>query len=105
MSSGTGYYDIRFGPDPSAGSGAAHDGRPRPGTSTSTSGVQWRKITRPGDSSFAKLNDLKPGTAYKATLTPESNLDYVKPLSVSFTTLSGERGARGRTREEVCHRF
>lgn len=45
-------------------------------------------LSRPGDSNFATLNDLKPDTAYRATLTPESNLDYVKPLSVSFTTLS-----------------
>ncbi|KAI1892654.1 hypothetical protein AGOR_G00135790 [Albula goreensis] len=84
LSSGTGYYDIRFGPVPTAGKGVPDHGGP--GTSTSTSGGQWRKVTRPGDASFAKLNDLSPDTKYKATLTPESNLEFVKPLSVTFTT-------------------
>ncbi|KAJ8265044.1 hypothetical protein COCON_G00141430 [Conger conger] len=85
LSSGTGYYDIRFGPAPTAGSGQPSTSI---GTSTSTGGGPWRKLTRPGDTSSARLSDLKPGTTYKATLTPESNLEYVKPLSVSFTTLS-----------------
>ncbi|XP_064156735.1 von Willebrand factor A domain-containing protein 1 [Anguilla rostrata] len=88
LSSGTGYYDIRFGPDRTGGGAGGDHGRPSDGTSTSTGGGQWRKLSRPGDSNFAALNDLKPDTAYRATLTPESNLDYVKPLSVSFTTLS-----------------
>ncbi|KAJ8257727.1 hypothetical protein GJAV_G00189030 [Gymnothorax javanicus] len=88
LSGDTGYYDIRFGPASTTGSIASQHGRSSGGTSTSTSGGQWRKLTRPGDSNFATLNDLKPGTSYKATLTPESNLEYVKPLSVSFTTLS-----------------
>ncbi|KAG5838829.1 hypothetical protein ANANG_G00227780 [Anguilla anguilla] len=80
-----GLLDIRrAGPDRRGG---GDHGRPSDGTSTSTGG-QWRKLSRPGDSNFATLNDLKPDTAYRATLTPESNLDYVKPLSVSFTTLS-----------------
>ncbi|KAJ8370996.1 hypothetical protein SKAU_G00110240 [Synaphobranchus kaupii] len=83
LSSGTGYYDIRFGPVPSAGGGG-----PGAGPGTIISGGQWRKLTRPGDSSSAELNNLKPGTTYKATLKPESNLDYLKPLSVSFTTQS-----------------
>lgn len=45
----------------------------------------------PGDSSWVELSDLRPDTTYTASLHPESNQGLLKPLSVNFTTLSGER--------------
>ncbi|KAG7472721.1 hypothetical protein MATL_G00111910 [Megalops atlanticus] len=84
LTAGTGFYDIRFGPVPT-GTGGAGGG---PGTSPSIGGGQWRRVTRPGDASSAKLTDLQPDTQYRATLTPESNLDFLKPLSITFTTQS-----------------
>ncbi|KAK6303553.1 von Willebrand factor A domain-containing protein 1 [Coregonus clupeaformis] len=80
----TGYYEIRFRPVPSLG--VVGGGTGGPGTSPSTSGGQYQRLTRPGDSSTARLTGLKPDTTYKATLTPESNLQVLNPLSVNFTT-------------------
>nr|XP_029520517.1 von Willebrand factor A domain-containing protein 1-like isoform X1 [Oncorhynchus nerka] len=79
-----GYYDIRFGPAPSGG--VVGGGAGGPGTSPSTSGGQYQRLTQPGDSSTARLTGLKPDTTYTATLTPESNLQVLNPLSVTFTT-------------------
>ncbi|KAG9353114.1 hypothetical protein JZ751_017690 [Albula glossodonta] len=82
LSGATGYYDIRFGPiRTGVGGQGSHD------TSSSTGAVQYRRLTRPGDSTWAELTDLQPDTMYNATLMPESNLDFLKPLSVTFTTL------------------
>ncbi|XP_029579136.1 von Willebrand factor A domain-containing protein 1 [Salmo trutta] len=80
----TGYYEIRFGPAPSLGVSERVAGGP--GTSSSTSGSQYQRLTRPGDSSTARLMGLKPDTTYMATLTPKSNLQVLNPLSVTFTT-------------------
>ncbi|KAJ8412192.1 hypothetical protein AAFF_G00144590 [Aldrovandia affinis] len=82
LSGGTGFYDIRFGPFGTGGGGEGGHG-----TSTSTSGGQFRRMFRPGDSTWAELTDLQQDTTYTATLVPESNLDFLKPLSVTFTTL------------------
>ncbi|KAK6308102.1 hypothetical protein J4Q44_G00213730 [Coregonus suidteri] len=80
----TGYYEIQFGPAPSGG--VVGGGAKGPGTSPSTSGGQYQRLTRPGDSSTARLTGLKPDTTYTATLTPESNLQVLNPRSVTFTT-------------------
>ncbi|KAJ8395137.1 hypothetical protein AAFF_G00035930 [Aldrovandia affinis] len=53
-----------------------------------SSGTGYYDIRRPGDSNSAKLTNLEPDTTYQATVTPESNLDFLKPLSVTFTTQS-----------------
>jgi hypothetical protein len=85
----TGYYEIRFGPAPSLGV-SEREAR-GPGTSPSTSGSHYQRLTQPGDSSMARLMDLKPDTTYMATLTPKSNLQVLNPLSVTFTTKPGKR--------------
>lgn len=77
-----GYYEIRFGPLPSGGTG----GGGGTGTSPSTGGSQYQRITQPADSSTTMLTGLKPDTTYTATLTPESNEQAFNPLSVTFTT-------------------
>ncbi|KAM4609851.1 von Willebrand factor A domain-containing protein 1 [Polymixia lowei] len=79
-----GYYEIRFGAVLTGGVG--EDGVGGPGTSPSTSGSQYQRLTQPTDSSTAKLTGLKPDTTYIATLTPESNEQLLKPLAVTFTT-------------------
>ncbi|KAK6308101.1 hypothetical protein J4Q44_G00213720 [Coregonus suidteri] len=66
--------------------GVVGGGAKGPGTSPSTSGGQYQRLTRPGDSSTARLTGLKPDTTYTATLTPESNLQVLNPRSVTFTT-------------------
>lgn len=78
----TGYYEIRFGPVPSGGTGAGGG----TGTSPSTGGSQYQRITQNADSSTARLTGLKPDTTYTATLTPESNEQAFNTLSVTFTT-------------------
>lgn len=83
LSGGTGYYDIRFGPLGTEGAGEGG-----PGTSTSTGSGPFRRVIRPGDSTWAELTDLREDTTYLATLEPQSNLDLPKSLSVTFTTLS-----------------
>ncbi|RXM91445.1 von Willebrand factor A domain-containing protein 1 [Acipenser ruthenus] len=70
LSAGSGFYVLRFGPsqlDP----------------------AQHRNVTLPGSARSAPLTGLHPQTSYTATLTPESNLQYTAPLTVSFSTLPG----------------
>ncbi|XP_074537819.1 von Willebrand factor A domain-containing protein 1 [Halichoeres trimaculatus] len=78
----TGYYEIRFGPLPSGGTG----GGGGTGTSPSTGGSQYQRITQSADTSTVRLTGLKPDTTYTATLTPESNEQAFNALSVTFTT-------------------
>lgn len=80
-----GYYQILYGPSPTAGGGGGGGGGAT-GTSPGTGGGQYQRIIRPGDSSQVALTGLKPETSYTATLTPESNEQLLSPLSVSFTT-------------------
>lgn len=71
LSAGSGFYVLRFGPsqlDP----------------------AQHRSVTLPGSARSAPLTGLRPQTSYTATLTPESNLQYTAPLTVSFSTLPEE---------------
>lgn len=71
LSAGSGFYVLRFGPsqlDP----------------------AQHRSVTLPGSARSAPLTGLHPQTSYTATLTPESNLQYTAPLTVSFSTLPEE---------------
>ncbi|XP_067095745.1 von Willebrand factor A domain-containing protein 1 isoform X1 [Osmerus mordax] len=80
----TGYYEIRYGPVPTGTVGGGGGGSS--GTSPSTSGGQYQRLTRPGDASDVKLTGLRPDTTYSATLTPESNEHLSNSLSVNFTT-------------------
>lgn len=82
---GTGYYDIQFGPIRTGGTG---DGGGS-GTSPGTGLEPFKKITRPGDASSAKLIGLRPDTTYTVTLTPKANLEFLNSLSATFTTQSG----------------
>ncbi|KAJ8258831.1 hypothetical protein COCON_G00178430 [Conger conger] len=82
LSEGTGFYTVQFGPFGTEGGGEGGQG-----TSTSTSGGQFSRLIRPGDSTWAELTNLRQDTMYMATLVPESNLEVLKPLSVTFTTL------------------
>ncbi|XP_034552078.1 von Willebrand factor A domain-containing protein 1 [Notolabrus celidotus] len=82
----TGYYEIRFGPAPTGGTGSG--GTAGTGTSPSTGGGQYQRLTQSADSNTARLTGLKPDTTYTATLTPESNEQAFNTLSVSFTTKS-----------------
>ncbi|KAF7661335.1 hypothetical protein LDENG_00263820 [Lucifuga dentata] len=77
----TGYYEIRFGALPAGvgGEGGA-------GTSPSTSGSQYQRLTESAESSNVILTDLKPDTTYTASLIPESNDHAFNTLSVTFTT-------------------
>ncbi|XP_056241894.1 von Willebrand factor A domain-containing protein 1 [Seriola aureovittata] len=80
----TGYYEIRFAPVPSGGTeGGRGSGT---GTSPSTGGSQYQRLTQSANSSTARLTGLKPDTSYTATLTPESNEQAFNTLSVTFTT-------------------
>lgn len=78
-----GFYEIRFGPAPTGGTGSGGGG---PGTSPSVGGGQYQRFTESADSSTARLTGLKPDTTYVATLTPESNEQAFNTLSVTFTT-------------------
>nr|XP_057940645.1 von Willebrand factor A domain-containing protein 1 isoform X1 [Doryrhamphus excisus]XP_057940647.1 von Willebrand factor A domain-containing protein 1 isoform X1 [Doryrhamphus excisus] len=78
-----GYYEIRFGPRPSGGTGGAGGGT---GTSPSTGGSQYQRLVQSADSNSVRLTGLKPDTTYTATLTPESNEQSFNTLSVTFTT-------------------
>ncbi|XP_012681655.1 von Willebrand factor A domain-containing protein 1 [Clupea harengus] len=80
---GSGYYDITFGPIPSGAETSPGGG---PGTSPGTSPGHYQRITRPGDATNAQLTGLRPGTKYKVTLRPESNLNILKTLTTDFTT-------------------
>ncbi|KAJ8260231.1 hypothetical protein GJAV_G00178590 [Gymnothorax javanicus] len=82
LSEGTGYYEIRY-----ALFGTEGGGEGSQGTSTSTSGGQYWRLIRPGDATWAELTGLQEDTMYTAMLVPESNLDFLKPLSVTFSTL------------------
>ncbi|TKS77122.1 von Willebrand factor A domain-containing protein 1 [Collichthys lucidus] len=79
----TGYYEVRFGPLPTGGTGGGGGGT---GTSPSTSGGQYQRLIQSADSSTARLTGLKPDTMYTATLTPESNEQSFNALSVTFRT-------------------
>ncbi|XP_060930389.1 von Willebrand factor A domain-containing protein 1 [Limanda limanda] len=79
----TGYYEIRFGPVQTGGSTSGGGGT---GTSPSTGGSHYERLTQSADSSSARLTGLKPDTTYTATLTPESNQQAFNTLSVDFTT-------------------
>lgn len=81
---GTGYYDIQFGPIRTGGTGGGGGS----GTSPGTGLEPFKKITRPGDASSAKLIGLRPDTMYTVTLTPKSNLEFPNSLSATFTTQS-----------------
>ncbi|KAK2851073.1 hypothetical protein Q5P01_007349 [Channa striata] len=76
-----GYYDIVFSPVSTGG-----DGGGGTGTSPSTGGALYEKVTQSADSSSVKLTGLKANTTYTATLTPESNEQKFNKLSVTFTT-------------------
>lgn len=78
-----GFYEIRFGPVPTGGTGSGGGG---PGTSPSVGGGQYQRFTQSADSNNAILRGLKPDTTYVATLTPESNEQSFNTLSVTFTT-------------------
>ncbi|XP_020491654.1 von Willebrand factor A domain-containing protein 1 [Labrus bergylta] len=80
----TGFYEIRFGPVPTGGTGAGGTGGT--GTSPSTGGSQYQRITQNADSSTTRLTGLKPDTTYTATLTPESNEQSFNTLFATFTT-------------------
>ncbi|XP_077435127.1 von Willebrand factor A domain-containing protein 1 [Vanacampus margaritifer] len=80
-----GYYEIRFGPHPSGGTGSGGSG---PGTSPSTGGSQYQRLVQSSDSNTIRLTGLKPETTYTATLTPESNEQAFNMLSVTFKTQS-----------------
>ncbi|KAM9829963.1 von Willebrand factor A domain-containing protein 1 isoform X2 [Syngnathus typhle] len=80
-----GYYEIRFGPLPSGGTGSGGSGH---GTSPSTGGSQYQRVVQSSESNTIRLAGLKPDTTYSATLTPESNQQTFNTLSVSFTTQS-----------------
>ncbi|XP_034447646.1 von Willebrand factor A domain-containing protein 1 [Hippoglossus hippoglossus] len=79
----TGYYEIRFGPVLTGGSTSGGGGT---GTSPSTGGSHYERLTQTADSSTARLTGLKPDTTYTATLTPESNDQAFNTLSVTFKT-------------------
>lgn len=83
----TGYYEVRFGPLPTGGTGGGGGGGT--GTSPSTSGGQYQRLIQSADSSTARLTGLKPDTMYTATLTPESNEQSFNALSVTFRTKPG----------------
>ncbi|XP_072305697.1 von Willebrand factor A domain-containing protein 1 [Eucyclogobius newberryi] len=83
LSGSNNFYEIRFGPVPTGGTGIAGGG---PGTSPSVEGGQHQRFTQPAVSSTARLTGLKPDTTYVATLTPESNDQAFNTLSVTFTT-------------------
>ncbi|KAL2090549.1 hypothetical protein ACEWY4_012812 [Coilia grayii] len=53
---------------------------------TSDSGAPHIRRTLPGDYSMVELTNLRPATEYTASLTPESNQQPLKTLSVTFTT-------------------
>lgn len=78
----TGFYEIRFTPHPTGGAG----GGGGDGTSPSTGGSHYQRITQSADSSTARLTNLKPDTTYTATLTPESNEQRFNSLFATFTT-------------------
>lgn len=80
----TGYYEIRFGPLPTGGGGVGGSG-----TSPSTGGSQYQRLTKSADSSNAILTGLMPDTTYTASLIPESNEHAFNTLSVTFTTKPG----------------
>ncbi|KAL4648356.1 von Willebrand factor A domain-containing protein 1-like [Arapaima gigas] len=85
LSANTGFYNIRFGPVPSGvGEGGTTGGGS--GTSPSISGAEYLQLKRPGDAKHAELSGLRPATTYRATLIPESNAVFIKPLTVTFTT-------------------
>ncbi|XP_035500050.2 von Willebrand factor A domain-containing protein 1 [Scophthalmus maximus] len=77
----TGYYEIRFAPVLTGGTGSGGTG-----TSPSTGGSHYQRITQSADASTARLTGLKADTTYTATLTPESNDQAFNTLSVTFTT-------------------
>nr|XP_019944975.1 PREDICTED: von Willebrand factor A domain-containing protein 1-like [Paralichthys olivaceus] len=81
-----GYYEIRFHPVLTSGSGGSAGGGGGTGTSPSTGGGDYQRLTQSADSSTARLTGLKPDTTYTATLTPESNEQAFNTLSVTFTT-------------------
>lgn len=79
----TGYYEIRFS---SLSPGEAGGGGGEAGTSPSTSGAHYQRLTESAESSTARLTGLKPDTTYTATLTPESNDQAFNTLSITFAT-------------------
>nr|XP_046253408.1 von Willebrand factor A domain-containing protein 1 [Scatophagus argus] len=80
----TGYYEVRFAPLSTGGTGGGGGGGT--GTSPSTGGSPYQRLIQSGDSSSARLTGLKPDTTYTAILTPESNEQSFNTLSVTFTT-------------------
>ncbi|KAK2825413.1 hypothetical protein Q7C36_019340 [Tachysurus vachellii] len=80
---GTGYYDIRFGP---VYSGHAEGYTPGSRTVPSTSPGHHQRITRPGNTSSARLRNLRPNTTYNVTLIPQSNLGIFNTLHTTFIT-------------------
>ncbi|KAM9444611.1 von Willebrand factor A domain-containing protein 1 [Clarias gariepinus] len=85
MGAGTGYYDIRFGP---VHSGQQEVDPGSSGTDQSIAPGSFQKITRPGNSSSAKLINLRPNTTYNVTLIPHSNFEFFNTLHTVFTTQS-----------------
>lgn len=83
---GTGYYDIRFGPIHSGHEGDSVDS----GTDQSKAIGHYQRITRPPNSSSAKLSNLHPDTTYNVTLIPHFNLEFFNTLHATFTTHPGE---------------
>lgn len=80
----SGYYDIRF--HATGNTGVVGD---ETGTSPSTSGDDYQRLTQPSDSSSVRLQDLKPDTTYSAELIPQSNEHVFNTLSVTFKTKPG----------------
>ncbi|XP_026224579.1 von Willebrand factor A domain-containing protein 1 isoform X2 [Anabas testudineus] len=81
LSGMSGYYDIRF--HATGNTGVVGD---ETGTSPSTSGDDYQRLTQPSDSSSVRLQDLKPDTTYSAELIPQSNEHVFNTLSVTFKT-------------------
>lgn len=84
---GTGYYDIRFGP---VYSGHAERYTPDSRTDQSKFTTHYKRITRPGNTSSARLSNLRPSTTYNVTLIPQSNLNIFNTLHTTFITQPGE---------------
>lgn len=78
----SGYYEIRFG-EVSTGGGGSGGGS---GTSPSTGGSQYQRLTQSAELNNIRLTGLKPDTTYSVNLIPESNEITFNTLSTTFTT-------------------
>uniref|UniRef100_A0A667YFN5 von Willebrand factor A domain-containing protein 1 n=1 Tax=Myripristis murdjan TaxID=586833 RepID=A0A667YFN5_9TELE len=85
LSADSGYYELRYS------CVRRMEGSTHPDSVAGCSPGQYHKRTLPGDSSWEELTNLQPDTTYTASLSPESNQEIFNTLTVSFTTLPGER--------------